>query len=108
MVDLSTLIICKELFHLHYLLSATLGFMLGLVVVYTLSSRYVFGASKLASKRREFALFALIGIIGLLILNVLMWVLTAGLGINYLASKIGATVVVYAWNFFARRSMYHD
>ncbi len=107
-VDFGTLIICKEIFGLHYLISATAGFILGLVVVYVLSNKYVFGESKLQSKRQELLLFAVIGLVGLVILNILMWALTSGAGINYLVSKIAATVIVYIWNFFARRALYHN
>ena len=106
--DFGSLIIAKEIFHLHYLISATIGFVIGLVVVYLLSNRYVFGESKLNSKTHEFLLFAVIGLVGLGLLNLLMWAMTSGIGINYLVSKILATIVVYGWNFFARRSLYHD
>ncbi len=107
-VDFGTMILCKEFFHLHYLVSATLGFILGLIVVYILSGRYVFGKSKLSSRRSEFIVFALIGVVGLVILNLLMWVLTGGLHVDYILSKVLATVIVYAWNFFARRALYHS
>ena len=107
-VDFGSLLICKELLGLHYLISASVGFTLGLVVVYLLSGRYVFGQSKITSKSREFLLFAGIGVVGLVILTLLMWLMTGGLGISYIASKIAATVVVYIWNFFARRAMYHN
>ncbi len=107
-IDFGTMVLCKEVFQLNYLLAATIGFILGLIVVYVLSSRYVFGESRLQSRRSEFALFALIGLVGLGILNMLMWMLTGGLHIDYMLSKILATVVVYAWNFFARRALYHN
>ncbi len=108
LVDFGSLMLCKEVFGLHYLVSASVGFVLGLIVVYVLSGRYVFGESKIASKSKEFLLFTGIGLVGLGILNLLMWAMTGGLGINYLASKIMATVVVYTWNFLARRAMYHN
>lgn len=108
LVDFGSMIFCKEVLGLHYLLSATVGFILGLFVVYILSGRYVFGRSKLSSKRQEFLLFGLIGLIGLGILNILMWGMTSGLGVSYLLSKVLATVIVYAWNFLARRALYHD
>lgn len=107
-VDFGSLMLCKEVFDLHYLASASVGFVLGLIVVYVLSGRYVFGDSKIKSKSKEFLLFAGIGLVGLGILNLLMWAMTGGLGINYLASKIAATAVVYIWNFLARRAMYHN
>lgn len=107
-VDLGVLIFCKEVLQLHYLVGAILGFTAGLVVVYLLSNRYVFGESKIKSKSTEFGIFAIIGIIGLILLTFLMWVMTDVAHINYLLSKILATGVVYIWNFFARKSLYHD
>ena len=44
--------------------------------------RYVFGESKLTSRRQEFLLFTLIGLVGLAILNLLMWGMTSGLHVN--------------------------
>lgn len=107
-VDLLTLILLKEVFGAHYLVAAACGFILGLTIVYLLSAKYVFGASKLQSKSAEFGLFALIGIVGLFILGILMWLMTEFIGIDYLMSKILATAGVYMWNFFARRSLYHN
>jgi putative flippase GtrA len=106
--DFGALIILHELLSVHYLVAASCGFVLGLVVVYVLSSKYVFGESKIKSKSTEFGLFALIGIIGLGILNLLMWVFTDIFLVNYIVSKVIATVFVYVWNFLARRSLYHD
>lgn len=106
--DLGTLILLTEALHIHYLVSATISFTLGLIVVYIISSKYVFGKSRLKSKTHEFVLFALIGLVGLGLLNVIMWILTGSMQINYIASKILATIVVYAWNFIARRALYHD
>lgn len=107
-VDFGTLIILHDLFGVHYLISASAGFLLGLIVVYIISNKYVFGESKLASRKTEFLLFAVIGLVGLGILNGLMFVMTGLFAINYILSKILATVVVYAWNFLARRSLYHN
>ena len=107
-VDFGTLILLTELFSLHYLIAASIGFILGLVVVYILSRKYVFGKSKLKSGRAEFTVFAVIGIIGLGFLNILMWVSTDILMINYMVSKILATFFVYMWNFIARRRFYTE
>lgn len=106
--DFGTLILLHELLHVHYLIAATCGFIIGLIVLYILSNKYVFGESKIKSKSAEFGLFALIGLIGLAILNLLMWIFTDYFLVNYIVSKIIATIFVYMWNFFARRSLYHD
>jgi len=107
-VDFGLLIICKELLHLHYILAAVIGFVAGLTVVYILSNKYVFGMSKIKSRTAEFSVFAVIGLVGLLLLTLLMWLLTDLANINYIISKVVATVIVYMWNFFARKSLYHD
>lgn len=106
--DFGTLILLHGVLHVNYLLATTCGFVFGLVVIYILSNLYVFGESKVKSRTAEFGLFAIIGIIGLGILDLLMWVFTGKLGVNYILSKVIATVFVYAWNFLARRSLYHS
>lgn len=105
-VDIATLFILKEMFFVHYLIAAIIGFIMGLIVVYYLSNRYVFGKSKLASKKMEFSIFSIIGLIGLGILTLFMWLLTDILHMNYILAKIWATVIVYIWNFLARRNLY--
>lgn len=107
-VDLSSLFIIHELLKIHYLVATVLGFIFGLTVVYLLSSRYVFGESKIKSKSIEIGTFCLIGIIGLGILGILMWLFVDVIGIHYITAKITATIFVYTWNFFARRAIYHN
>lgn len=107
-VDFGALYVLHEFFGVYYLFAAMTSFTLGLIVVYMLSSLFVFTDSKIKSKFLEVGIFSLIGVIGLGILTVLLGILTGILGINYLVSKLVATIVVYAWNFFARRTMYHN
>ena len=107
-VDFGFLLLFKEVLGLHYLVAASIGFVGGLIVVYILSNKFVFGESKIASAKVQFAAFALTGIIGLLLLNLLMWIFTDIFGVVYIASKIVATVFVYIWNFFARRALYKN
>jgi putative flippase GtrA len=106
--DFGALIILTEVFNIHYLAAATAGFTIGLVITYFLSNKFVFGRSKIKSGLVEFGIFAAIGIVGLILLNIIMWVLTDGAGINYVVSKIIATIFVYIWNFLARRKLYKD
>jgi putative flippase GtrA len=58
----------------------------------------VFSARKLHNKRLEFAAFGVIGIIGLGLLAILMWLLTDIAGVHYLLSKVIVTGVVFFWN----------
>ena len=55
------------------------------------------------SRRREFAIFVTLSVIGLLINNFCMWAGVELLGIHYLVTKIGATFIVMVWNFVTRK-----
>ena len=106
-IDFGTVIFTKQILGLHYLLAACAGFILGVIVTYILSNMVVFGQPK-GDRKKLFVTFVIIGIIGLGILNLIMWGLTGGLGLNYVISKALATIVVFAWNFFARKSLYKE
>ncbi len=105
--DYGTLIFLKQVIGLHYLLSVGGGFIVGLIITYLLSNKYVFGQPK-GQHKLIFTLFGIIGIGGLLILDLLEWVLTGKLGLNYIVSKTIATVFVFIWNFFARRALFEN
>jgi putative flippase GtrA len=102
-VDYGSLWLLTEQCHLPYLWSAAIAFLLGLTCNYVLSTRWVFGESKLKNPWAEFAAFALIGIVGLGLNELIMWGFTDGLHFHYMLSKIVSTVIVFFWNFLARR-----
>jgi putative flippase GtrA len=107
-VDFGTMVLLHEVAGVHYLYAAIAGFVAGLAVNYSLSTRYVFKDSKLRSRWMEFVSFGVIGLIGLGLLSISMWVLTDGLHVHYVASKVLATVVVFVWNFLGRKALYHN
>jgi putative flippase GtrA len=104
-IDFATVIFTKQELHFYYLVATFCGFILGLIVTYVLSNRFVFGAPK-GSRQKTFLLFSVVGVVGLGILSLLMWLLTGKLGINYIISKALATIVVFIWNFIARKTLY--
>jgi len=101
--DYSTMILLIDIAGFHYLLSATIGFLLGLAVNYNLAIRFVFKKSKLKDKRVEFTLFAIIGIGGLILTTGLMWLFTDCLSLHYTHSKLISVILVFFWNFYARK-----
>ncbi len=101
--DFATLSLATDVLGLHYLISNVFGFCVGLVVNYCLSVRWVFEKSKISRGTVQFALFALVGIAGLGINELVLWWLTEGVGTHYKLSKLAATVVVYLWNFSIRK-----
>jgi putative flippase GtrA len=104
-VDYGLLMGLTSLAHVHYLVSAGVGFCAGLALNYALSVTLVFRESRLADRRVEFIVFMLIGLVGLALNEALMrfFVETAGLG--YAVAKIPATGVGFVFNFGARRVM---
>ena len=105
LVDFGTLFFLTEFFHIHYLVSAGIAFIFGLTINYFLSVLWVFSCRTMESRLLEFFLFALIGLVGLVSTELFLWILTDILLIYYLLSKIITTIVVYFWNFFARKLM---
>ena len=103
LVDLASLYILTDFFGIYYLISAAIAFLLGLVTNYILSISWVFNRRSLDNKTVEFSVFAIIGIIGLGLNELFIWLFTAELGIYYLLSKILAAIIILFWNFFARK-----
>lgn len=103
MVDYGAMVLLTEWFGLNYLLSATISFILGLTTNYILSVSWVFDKRKVSNRWAEFLIFAFIGIIGLGLNSLFMYLCTDKWGVHYMISKVIATVIVFFWNFFARR-----
>jgi len=105
LVDFGTLYFLTEFFHIHYLVSAGIAFIFGLTVNYFLSILWVFSSRTMENRLLEFFLFALIGLVGLGLTELFLWILTDIFLIYYLLSKIITTIIVYFWNFFVRKLM---
>lgn len=104
-VDFSTLYLLTEQAGFHYLVSATIAFLLGLVINYLLCIAWVFDVRIMSNRLHEFSVFGLIGIAGLLLNNALLYALTDGLGLHYLMSKVIAAGIILTFNFSLRRRM---
>lgn len=102
-IDYGLMVVLTELFGVNYLISATVSFVVSVTFNYFASMRYVFTHKEGMSRRREFVIFVVLSVIGLVINDVLMWLGTGLLGISYLITKIFATAVVMVWNFVTRK-----
>jgi putative flippase GtrA len=102
-VDVGLLWFLTSVATLPYLLSGAIAFTIGLSVVYVLSVFWVFEARTVRNPVAEFAIFALIGLIGLGFNEAILYLFTAVFGVYYLISKIASVVVVFSWNFAARK-----
>jgi putative flippase GtrA len=102
-VNLGGLVALKQFGHINYLIAATISFIAGLLVNYSLSVIWVFHNSKLSNRTNEFMFFSLIGLVGLGLNDLILWILTGGLGLFYIFSNVIATIIVYFWNFGVRK-----
>ena len=103
LVDFVFLYCLTEFVGLPYLVSAAISFILGLVTNYLLSTVWVFNQRVVKNRSKEFIVFSVIGIIGLGFNELIMWFGSSVLPLYYLLSKIISTVIVFFWNFFARK-----
>ena len=101
--DYGTLYLFTEAFHIYHLLSAAIAFVIGLIVNYLLSTSWVFASRTQKNKWIEFAIFAIIGLFGLGWNEIIIYVGTDVCELHYMISKLISTVIVFFWNFFARK-----
>lgn len=91
-------------FGLHYLISASLAFLFGLTVNFFLSKKFIFTkASQITTPLGEFFAYGLIGVIGLALTELFMFLFTSVIGFYFMISKISSSVIILGWNFFARK-----
>jgi putative flippase GtrA len=103
LVDFGVLVFLSEIAGMHYLLAAVWGFLGGLTTNYLLSIHWVFSNRTMPDPRAEFTVFALVGIGGLLVTEVVLWSGTELVGLDYRISKIVAVAIVLLWNFGLRK-----
>ena len=87
-------------------IATALGFIVGLIYNYILSLIFVFKSARERNKGKSvgaFVVFAIIGVIGLLLTEAGMWLGYDVLKINYLIVKIFVAAVVLIWNYGARK-----
>lgn len=104
--DFGFLYIFTDTLQIHYLVSATLSFLIGVVVNYTLARIFVFKTYKVKSQKIEVVSVVIISLSGLLLNNLIIWVLVNFLFLYYLLSKLLAAIVVLMWNYICRRILY--
>ena len=113
-IDYGTLMLLVEVFGFNAKLAAVVAFILGLIVNYILSTLWIFRNSKIGNRLAEFAAFAVIGVIGLGINELIIWLFDDVIAPrkpldfipedkSYLIGKLVSTAVVFVWNFAARK-----
>jgi putative flippase GtrA len=102
-IDFGLLYLLTEFAGLHYLVSAAVAFLSGLVTNYWLSRMWVFDRRTLQNSAVEFVIFAAIGVVGLAFNEGIIWAVREKIHLHYLVAKAISTGIVLMWNFGARR-----
>ena len=103
LIDYGVLIFFKEILYLNLLISAALGFCVSVIFNYIASVKWVFDINQDNSKSKSFFLFIVFSIIGLLLTELIMFLGSDVLKINYMIVKIFATTIVMVFNFITRK-----
>lgn len=102
-VDFGSLVTLTEFGRLPYLWSAAFAFVLGLLTNYVISVTWVFDKRAVKNRQVEFIIFGLLGVLGLGINELSMFVLTNIIGFHYLVSKLVSTAMTFSWNYLSRK-----
>ncbi len=89
----------------NYLAASMLSFSAGMVISYMLNVRFVFADRRRALRDSETVGFFVVGVAGLALTQVLLYVFVARLGFVVALAKIPTTAIVFLFNFLSRRSL---
>ena len=102
-IDFVFLYIFREFCHFPVLVSNTLSFCISVIYNYIASVKWVFDVNKEKDAKKQFIIFIIFSVLGLILNNVIMWITVDFLNIYYLLAKIIATVIVMIFNFVTRK-----
>lgn len=100
--DYSCLYLFTEILGSYYLISAPIAFLIGLLVHYFISVKWVFSKRSLDKKWLELFIYVSFGAIGLGMNEIIIWFCTEKLHFHYMVSKL-FYFIVYVINFFGRK-----
>ncbi|MCR4804102.1 MAG: GtrA family protein [Clostridia bacterium] len=103
LLDFVLLRVLTEYLGIWYLASAIIAFILSTIINYILSMRFVFKGREGRDKKEEFAVFAVLNLIGLGLTTLLMWMLVDKAGLYYMLAKVFTSGTVMVWSFFSRK-----
>lgn len=101
LVDYGILILLKEFFDINYLIASGISFTVSVIVNYFMCVLWVFDAK--GTDGKSVAIFIGSSVIGLILNQILMWILVDLLGVFYMIAKIITTLLVMFWNYVAKR-----
>lgn len=100
-IDMGSLYVFTSMVGIHYLISAAIAFVFGVMANYLMSIVWVFKTT--GNFKREITLFVIIGLGGLILNEIIIWLLVEKVSLYYMIAKAIAVVIVLVWNFGMRK-----
>ena len=104
-VNIGSLFVFVDLCDINYLIANVFSFILGLLVNFLLSKKFVFTNENSMNKAMEFGIHTIIAVIGLVIDTSILHLFTSK-KVYYMLSKLISTAITFIWNFLARKILY--
>lgn len=102
-IDFAFLYFFKEFCNFPVLVSNTLSFIISALYNYWASLTFVFDVNQEKSQKKNFIIFMTFSVIGLLLNDLIVWIVTDLIHIYYMISKVIATAIVMVFNFITRK-----
>ena len=102
-IDFLLLLLLTEVFSINYLISAGISFTTATVINYFISVKWVYDTGGKAKGRFDIIVFVVLGAIGLLLNQIIMWSMVESLGWDYRFVKVISGVIVSFYNFITRK-----
>ncbi len=97
-IDVGLLFLLTEFLKINYLISGTISYCVGIIIGYIGQKTLTFN-DKSTKIFKQFAIFTIVSLIGLLINLVILKIFVEYFGLHYLISKIIAIGVGFIWNY---------
>lgn len=102
--DLGAFSLTLRLLSWSWWICAPLGFLVGVGVAYFLSIQLVFKSRSYRQRpQAEMLVFFSVGVLGLAITQLVLWLCIEGIGLNPEASRLGGAGLTFFFNFLVRK-----
>lgn len=104
-INLLILYVLTDIFHIWYLISTSLAFVIGSVFSFGLQKFFTFQHRDLVGAHREYPVFIAVGVANLILNGLLMYTFVDGVGVHYLPAQILSTGLISIESFVMYRTV---
>ena len=100
--DFSILYILTDVIKVHYVLSAAISFIIGVLINYLINIKWIFHRGKY-SFHNELILIIIVSLVGMYLSIIIIYVFVEYINFHYMVSKVISSIFVMFWNFYSRK-----